>query len=287
MRSKPITKPRWLTYLVLGRVSNLPTVWTNCLAGVVLAGGTVDANIIPLIFALSMMYTAGMYLNDAFDQHFDRRFRAERPIPSGEITPGTVYSAGFGMILAGVFLIGLKTGWAIEPFAWSLLLSVLIVYYNYRHKSDPLSPLVMALCRVMVYFVSAATVSTAMNRQVVIGAAGLAGYLIGLTYVAKQENLKEVKNLWPLVFLAAPLIQGFWGANRMAELLFVVWVLYALSFLVRLPKRIPTAVIRLIAGIALLDAIAISTVPGHSPFAFIAIIGFVVTLGFQRFIPGT
>ena len=27
------------TLLALGRVSNLPTVWTNCLAGAMLAGG--------------------------------------------------------------------------------------------------------------------------------------------------------------------------------------------------------------------------------------------------------
>ena len=29
---------KWRTYLRLGRVSNLPTVWTNVLAGVVLIG---------------------------------------------------------------------------------------------------------------------------------------------------------------------------------------------------------------------------------------------------------
>ena len=29
----------WMDALKLGRVSNLPTVWTNALAGMVLAGG--------------------------------------------------------------------------------------------------------------------------------------------------------------------------------------------------------------------------------------------------------
>ena len=31
-------------------------------------------------------------------------------------------------------------------------------------------------------------------------------YLIGLTYVAKQETLGEVRNLWPLLFLGVPLV---------------------------------------------------------------------------------
>ena len=35
--------PLWRIYLTLGRVSNLPTVWSNCLAGVILAGGVPNA----------------------------------------------------------------------------------------------------------------------------------------------------------------------------------------------------------------------------------------------------
>ena len=58
--------------LRLGRVSNLPTVWSNVLAGVALGGGsTWDPRIIPLLFALSIFYTAGMFLNDAFDWKID------------------------------------------------------------------------------------------------------------------------------------------------------------------------------------------------------------------------
>jgi hypothetical protein len=47
------------------------------------------------------------------------------------------------------------------------------------------------------------------------GSLVLLSYLIGLTYVAKQENLREYKNVWPLAFLFAPFIYaagayGFW-----------------------------------------------------------------------------
>ena len=67
--------------LRLGRVSNLPTVWTNALAGLVLAGQAGwDPRIPPLLLALSLFYVAGMYLNDAFDREIDARERPERPI---------------------------------------------------------------------------------------------------------------------------------------------------------------------------------------------------------------
>src|SRR5215510_4453334 len=122
-------RPRWLVYVSLARVSNLPTVWTNCIAGVTLGHGVFGGDLTWLLIALSLMYTAGMFLNDAFDQDFDRRFRPERPIPVGEITAAAVYRAGYGMLAAGILLIGLNTDWSAEPLVWSVLLAGLIVYY--------------------------------------------------------------------------------------------------------------------------------------------------------------
>ena len=55
--------------LRLGRISNLPTVWTNVLAGALLAGGGLaDVRVPLLMLALSMFYLGGMFLNDAFDR---------------------------------------------------------------------------------------------------------------------------------------------------------------------------------------------------------------------------
>src|SRR5690242_5260282 len=45
----------WSVALKLGRVSNLPTVWTNVLVGVVVVGGAaVDARVLLLLLALSL-----------------------------------------------------------------------------------------------------------------------------------------------------------------------------------------------------------------------------------------
>ena len=74
--------------LVLGRVSNLPTVWSNCLAGWWLSGGGNFWKLPFLFFGAAFLYTGGMFLNDAFDAAFDRQRRSSRPIPSGKISEG-------------------------------------------------------------------------------------------------------------------------------------------------------------------------------------------------------
>ncbi len=67
MGSAAISGVTWPTALRLGRVSNLPTVWTNVLAGAVLSGAPLaPVRVLALMLGLSTFYIAGMYLNDAF-----------------------------------------------------------------------------------------------------------------------------------------------------------------------------------------------------------------------------
>ena len=97
--------------LVLGRVSNLPTVWSNCLAGWLLSGGGTWSRFGLLLFAATCLYIGGMYLNDAFDAEFDRRHRPERPIPSGAVRAETVWLLGFVWLGAGLLcLVGFGKG---------------------------------------------------------------------------------------------------------------------------------------------------------------------------------
>ena len=71
-------------WLILGRVSNLPTVWTNVLVAWLLSGGafTWSAALSWMLAGASLLYVGGTTLNDFFDVAFDREFRKERPIPS-------------------------------------------------------------------------------------------------------------------------------------------------------------------------------------------------------------
>src|SRR6266536_5422048 len=87
------------TLLTLGRVSNLPTVWTNVLAGSVLAGGAWQSwRTATALVAMSLSYVGGMYLNDYFDRAIDARERPGRPIPAGDISAAAVAAIGFAML---------------------------------------------------------------------------------------------------------------------------------------------------------------------------------------------
>jgi len=284
--------------LRLGRVSNLPTVWTNVLAGLTLAGaGASAAQITTLMTSMTFFYLGGMYLNDAFDAKIDAAERPERPIPAGQISARSVFILGFGMLvlgIAGLACAGKQlpdgTGWA--PAIAGLALAACITFYNWNHKNNPLGPLVMGACRMLVYVAAGLAITTALPQDLYLGAAVLLCYLIGLTFAAKQENLNQITNLWPLIFLGAPFVYVA-SALEMDQtsvliwVAFLFWVLYALSFLV-FPSRInvPRAVISLLAGICLLDALLIAA-SGATNLALFALLGFPLTLAFQRWIPGT
>jgi len=289
----------WSDALKLGRVSNLPTVWTNTLAAVVLAGGTAaDPGVfLPLLLAMTLFYVGGMYLNDAFDAEIDARQRPERAIPSGRVARSTVFALGFAMLAAGVAVVlwlstagSGRTGFL--PVLAALGLCAAIVFYDWYHKTNPLSPVVMGLCRALVYVTAGLAVAAPLPDALLAGALLLLCYLIGLTYTAKQENLGEVKNLWPLLFLAAPVVYGaMLAAGRPVAVAFLLpfaaWLLWALHLVRRrAPGDIPRAVVSMLAGICLFDALVIAGA-GRPELAIVAVLGFGLTLLLQRYVPGT
>jgi hypothetical protein len=284
--------------LQLGRISNLPTVWTNVLAGALLAGASLaDARLPLLMLALSLFYIGGMFLNDAFDRDFDAQHRPERPIPSGQVSVRQVFIVGFGLLVAGLAGVAGAGSAADGPPAWRALaagaaLASMIVLYDAHHKGNPLSPLVMGLCRVLVVLTTAFSFAAALPLTVVLAAVALLCHLIGLTYIAKQEHLNRMGHLWPLGFLALPLIYGLVLTASVA-LVWVPLVLYAgmlVYALTRLRRRapgdVPRAVVTLIAGMSLLDGIVLGG-GGHVHASALAIGAFGLTLALQRWVSGT
>ncbi len=287
--------PRWRTYLELGRVSNLPTVWSNVLAGVLVAKGPLEPSLLAaLLSASSLFYVGGMYLNDAFDRHVDARVRPERPIPSGRISAVEVFAIGFGMLAAALGLLlwnALASGrpGGLASVGSGGALAGAIVLYDAWHKGNPISPFLMGVCRMLVYVTGALAASGRVDGDVVGAALSLLAYLIGLTYVAKQESFSEVKNLWPLLFLLAPFV--YCGALLLREptaampyVAFATWVVYSVRLVVQ--RQIGRAVVSLIAGISLLDATLIA-VAGSLSAAAAACGAFGATLFLQRFVRGT
>jgi 4-hydroxybenzoate polyprenyltransferase len=175
------------TALKLGRVSNLPTVLTNVVAGVALSDLEPDWwAVLPVGLAVSLLYVAGMFLNDAFDHRWDASFRPERPIPAGEVSARTVFQAGFGLMAAGLVILAVTT--SVGAFVAGIVLAGLILIYDTRHKDNPLAPGVMALCRVAVYAIAACAGGRLLAPPVIAGAVLLFAYLVMLSSIAARET---------------------------------------------------------------------------------------------------
>ncbi|RIA45424.1 UbiA family prenyltransferase [Dichotomicrobium thermohalophilum] len=286
------------TLLILGRVSNLPTVWTNLLAGAVLGAAFAAepvrfmapdlATMLLLILAVSLHYTGGMFLNDAFDAEIDAAQRSNRPIPTGKISRSTVFLLGAGQLLAGVlllFAVSAAAGWLGVALAGAILL------YDWLHKRTTLAPVIMGACRFLVYLIAAAAVAGPAETPVLLAALGLWSYTAGLTYAAKQESLNQMGSLWPLLLLTLPLIiVAVLSQGAILPILilavFATWAALAVRrFLRRAPGDVPRGVVSLIAGMALYDAALISIFSAE--LAAVALAGFLLTIAFQRVIPGT
>ena len=208
-----------------------------------------------------------------------------------------MFTIGFAMLAGGVLLLA-WAGYAVPqgtgslPVASGAALAAAIVFYDWHHKQNRVSPIVMGICRWLVY-VTAAFVFVATPPPQVFGmGALLLCYLIGLTYIAKQEHLGRIANLWPLVFLALPALwalRASVGDARVALLatLWLGWVIYSLSFLRRRRAGdVPRAVGGLLAGICLWDAVVIGA-SGSMALAVVAVGLFGLTLLLQRYVAPT
>ncbi len=288
------------TLLVLARASNLPTVWTNCLAGWILGGGEFAedslSRFLQLCLGATLLYTGGMYLNDAFDSDFDQQHRRERPIPSGAISRRAVWILGLLLLAVGtVLLVLLGNSTAI----YAVLLLTTILIYDAIHKLVAFSPLLMAACRLFLYLAAASATPAGVNGLVLWSAVALAAYVVGLSYLARKESVRAPFEQWPVVLLAAPIALALVVNNREFRtsglvLSFIVsaWILMALRHTVgRSDPVIGRTVSALLAGIALVDWLAVGWmfIDGRPPnqWAGVFALMFVTARLFQRFIPAT
>lgn len=276
--------------LILGRVSNLPTVWSNCLAGWLLGGGGNFAKLPFLFLGVTLLYLGGMFLNDAFDAEFDRQHRKERPIPSGAISSQLVWRGGLGMLLFGNALLFTA---GITPGILGAVLALNILLYDAIHKAFTFSPIIMGGCRLLVYLVAAATGEFGVTGYAAWSGLALGAYVVGLSFVARRESLRGRPPYWPVVLLGVPVVLALLmnaGAYResalLVALILVLWVLRALrtTYWTQMPN-VGRTVSALLAGIVFVDWLAIAHAPRELAAVFVVL--FVAAQFSQRFVPAT
>ena len=136
--------------------------------------------------------------------------------------------------------------------------------YDRHHKDNPLSPTLMGVCRMLLYLVAGHTVAVPPPRSLM--GASAAVLLIGLTYSPSRSPSTSHEPLAAAVSRGAGRLRAAddratQGATTALMLLLLIprWIGVALWFLRRRrPGDVPRAVISLIAGIALLDALLIA-----------------------------
>lgn len=283
--------PRLRTLLVLGRVSNLPTVWSNCVAGWWLGGGG-NSQKLPYIFlGATFLYVGGMFLNDAFDVEFDTLNRRERPIPSGKISLPAVWRWGLGFLALGalsLILAGTETG------ILAVTLLVCILAYDAIHKHFALSPFLMATCRFLLYLTAASVGAWGINGTAIWSALVLSLYILGLSYLARTESTGSSTLSPASLLLGAPIVLAmilnagiFRKPALWLSLVLILWVLKSIAPLhLWFRKRaMLSTVSNLLAGIVLVDWLACPDIPRESALVFPAL--FLTTLLFQRFVPAS
>jgi len=285
-------------WLEVTRLSNLPTVLTNVLAG---AGLTLSADApIPWLtvgtamFSGGGLYIAGMALNDAADAARDAESRPERPIPSGRLDRRAVWIVGGLLLVAGV---GASATISVPAALTAGAIALGVLAYTFTHARHAWACVLMGACRFGLYPLGALSVvetwADIPPAALVFGAGlGLMTVLITLAARAEATATPHTKRLlaWAVVFvpLCAPLLAEPGHLRTTPSLLAAVAFALWSSWCARaaIAGRPWVAIPGWIAGFCLFDAMALA-MHGQVELAVAGGILFAVTLAAQRVLPGS
>ena len=276
------------TFLILGRLANLPTLWSNCLAGWWLGGAGSLAGLGALCSGVSFLYLGGMFLNDACDANYDAEFQRSRPVPSGAIELRTLWLLSLVWLGLGLFILacfGTRTA------LLALGLTGIIMIHNALNKILKYTRLLLALSRFLLYLVAASTASNGITGLTLWSALALVPYVAAIQWMVLAKPPQRVVSKWVIVLLAAPIILALLVNTRSYQLrallgivVLIIWVLNCLRYSSwSFSGNVKHAASGLTAGIVVVDYLAVGPDYGGLFFVFLPL--FVSTLLLQRIYP--
>ena len=281
------------SWLVLGRVSNLSTLWANSLCAWILGGGGELNSLLIIIAGLSLLYVGGMYLNDYCDVKFDHQYRPERPIPSGKIKRSTVFVATMLLFVAGTGLIV----WASqESLLYCGILLVLIIAYNLIHKFTVIGVPLMAACRTGVYLLVGSATVAGITPSIWGAGVLMFFYVLGITSLARNESTSLKASAVGYAFLMIPMIGALYVAGPPYEKLFPLSFCLAALWMAMTFSRarssgtfiVGKTIGPLLAGICLIDLAILNSMHLVSFLTMGLFLGFfALALLAQRYVPAT
>jgi 4-hydroxybenzoate polyprenyltransferase len=178
-------------FLQLVRLPNVFTAMADILLGFLLTHRRLDPwqQFAILLSASSVLYLAGIVLNDYFDREQDARERPFRPIPSGRVSAQTALRVGVAMLVAGAAL-----GWVaaavsgnIRPGVVATLLAGAVLLYDGLLKQTPLGPVAMGSCRTLNVLLGMSVSLDPWTAPYWVVAIGVGLYIAGVTIYARSE----------------------------------------------------------------------------------------------------
>ncbi|MBL9136448.1 MAG: UbiA family prenyltransferase [Verrucomicrobiales bacterium] len=279
-------------WLILGRVSNLPTVWSNCLAAWLLGGGGTLGRLLLLLLGATLIYVGGMWLNDAVDAPFDREFRPERPIPAGAVSPADVWVGSAILLGVGAWLMSV---WAGASGGWVMILVSTVVVYDVIHKRVRFAPVLMGGCRLALFLAAGSASIDGITGEIVWSAIVLGVFVVGLSFVARSESTGPSASPWALACLMLPVLlaglvnppsEWFQAPVGPTVFCFVLVILRSVSHLYRgHADSVRQTVGGLLAAIPWVDAVAVMAPPWPWAAAFVA--AWALSILLQRSVPAT
>lgn len=281
------------TYLTLGRVSNVSTVWANVLCAWIIAGGQSALALATLLLGASLLYVSGMFMNDLCDADIDASQRPERPIPSGAISRPAVRNAMLALATAG-FLCIAATGLLPALFAAALIVSITL--YNKTHKRTAAATVFMGACRATLYLVVASSVPQGLDELAYIAAGTMFVYVCGVTLIAREESTTNTLNPYGIGLVAAPIFAAFYyradlfSRERLAvAAILAAWI--ALSFVkARVGGRliVGKTIGPLLAAIPLVDLLVLTSFGfAQAIEAGVLVACFALAIAAQRLVPAS
>ena len=165
--------------LATGRISNLPTVWCNCLVAVLILFHKSDRGLrdfiqqpwshsltelsLYLVVISSFFYVGGCFSGDYNDRKFDAKHKPYRPIPAGVLSKFTVLGIALSLTLTAFLAGTIIPTIVIEHVRLNtiqlpvMLLGFSITWYAQYHKKSPFIGLpLIGLCRFFLVIFAAA-----------------------------------------------------------------------------------------------------------------------------------
>jgi len=240
--------------LATSRFPNVPSVVSNVGLGILIAsssGGAVLAgNALGAMLAGVLLYIAGNFFNDWYDREWDARHRQERALPMGLFKPS------FYLVLALILACGgLTLGIWIGSGLPVCLLILLIALYTRFHKQTKWAVIAMGLCRAMLLWLGAASISHSGNGTLLLFAMlALFCYIAGISLSARYETMENPHSGAMLcargLLIGAGLLNAGQAGFHLSALPYFIWLGVALTVFRRPLSRQVSA---LLAGIPLLD----------------------------------